>query len=444
MNREMFKLIVLLTILSCLFISSSSKAENLKNLEGHKFELRPRLGHFKNAPFTDLYKIYAAAFVKPNHPERSNDDFRNYLPDSVDCINFFRQFRIDKHQLRDIDQLVVLDACLGYLFESEFQQLDMEENKMVAKALPDLIKDQTLIDLYKNTKIDEFPEEAKACIGDLLVNFMLAKKQFDSLVCDNHRLEIFNEFAECRAWIPKSAQDSYADTLNALVRERGKECFELEVQALNENINKVYAKNTVDRISNHLSFSRAKKQAKEREWPKEIVRVLSAVQGTDQEINLRKVHEIIKGVDDSKPELEGKLLENMERFANKNIDRSKKADLKDPTGSSRYERLVDDMCNFFRRGDHQNGQYDFATPYVRMIKMLKYQDVYGIKQRDFVKRVLLHGVSAPLYLCVSACNLLTFTEAVFRKSLKVNVREYQVVFKADTSEMVQWPNADFY
>lgn len=440
---------LLAAAVACLYLAVAS-AERTLDKEGYYYEQRERLGHFKDYPFTDLYKTYATAFVYPLHPERPRDDFRNYLPSADECMVFLRKFRIDEYKLRDIEQFVVLDACLGYLYESTYQDKDRENSQQVAANLDAFIADEHLKALYDGTHLNDFNDQAKECIGDLFLDAIRAKKQFSDVECNNHWIQVFNDFAECHSNIAEEARDtdSYMKELYELVKNRGNRCFLVEIQKLNEGIRKEYINNPFDRSTQTVSkfWNPLHKQQKGRIWPKVLSRLLSAVQGTKQEVNMREVNAIIRGIGLNQEPFRRRLLNNMARYADETIKpkRGDKKDKQDPMGDQRYNALVDDLCNFFRASDNPSF-YDYSTPFVRMIRMLKHPEIFGITQEYFVRHVLNNSEeSGALYLAVSSCNLLTFTEAAFEHRVGNGPQKYKVVFKPDTSEMVQWPDAGFF
>lgn len=186
------------------------------------------------------------------------------------------------------------------------------------------------------------------------------------------------------------------------------------------------------------------RQRKARMWPKQITEVLRAVQGTNKEVNLRTVNEIIRGVGQKAPQIIDRLTSNLAKYADEKVSLSKDQLARDPSGVFGYDALLDKMCNFFRTSDNEK-YYDFTTPFVRMVRMLKYEEVFGITQTDFVTKVLTQSYeTAPLYLSVSSCNLLSFTEGAFNQLPQNSPKHYVVKFKKDTSDMVQWPDAGFY
>jgi len=443
----------LVALVGCVCLAGV-QAGSIRDLEGFLFENRPRLGHFKDQPFIELYKTYAAAFVKPNHPERSNDDFRNYLPSADECVVFLRQFRINTYVVRDIDEFVVLDACLGYLFDDEgirYHEDDSELSQHVKDSLPELIADAKLKELYTNTKLDTYSEKAKDCLGELLFDGIRARKQFSDVVCNNHWIEVLTGFAECQSEFPEEARktDSYMSAIYDLVRERGNKCFHEEITALNRAIRSNYANNPFERVEHVIKspWSKLHKQSSERIWPKVVTELLSTVQGitSKSQINLREVGNFIRGIGLNDPRIKQKFLENLAKKANEYVKPKKdKATSRDPSGAIRYTGMVDNLCNFFRSSDAP-GYYDYSTPFKRMVRILKYPEIFEIDEKYFVEKVLTRSYeSAPLYLCVSSCNLLTFTEGAFVSRPQNGQYIYQVAFRPDTSEMVQWPYVDYY
>lgn len=450
-QRNKMKIFLLTVLAACIYLATGPTDAGLAEQEGHYFEQRPRLGHFKEVPFIDLYKHYAAAFKQPLFPETPQENNIFYLPSGDECMVFFRKFRIDRYVLSDIDELIVLDACLGYLYESTYHESDSEASENVRSSLEGFITDSKLRELYDGTKINELSAEAKECVGNLLLQAVQAKAQFSQVVCNNEWLNLFNEFAECqRKDVPSDFRqfDAYGVIIYDLVKSRANECFHNEINALNIAIRTKYVNNPFERVENILKspFSSIRSQAKTRIWPKKITELLSAFQGTTKEINLREINGIIRGVGEDHPNFKQRLLNNMAKYADYVIapKLNSKSTRRDPTGEARYKHLVDKLCNFFRQSDTQ-GFYDYSTPFVRMVKMLHYPEIFDISQDYFTERVLRHSFeSGPLYLSVSSCNILTFTEAAFERKPQNGKLHYKVAFKPDLTDMVQWPDAGFY
>lgn len=427
---------------------------DMRTAEGHFNDIRKRLGHFKDESiFLDLYKIYATAFVLPEHKERSNDDYRNYLPSGDECMAFFRKFRIDDYQLRDLDEVVVLDACLGYLYESGHHDEDLAVSATLKDHLQEYIDDQQLSALYQGTKIDEVSVDSKRCVANLLVSSIQAKKQFGKkVVCNHHWLNLFNKFAACQdEMFPEKENDTYLRIIYELVRTRGNECFNNEINSLNQAVRTEYINNPFSiGVNKVLYWNTARQQQGKRYYPTKLAIILRAVQGTDQQINIREVADIVRGIALKDPNFIARFLKNMAKYANERIKPNSRHLLKsskgadDPTGVNRYDNLVDGMCNFFRKSDSENF-YDFVTPFTRMVTMLKYPDVFGVTKDEFIEKVLAHSFeTGALYLAVSSCNILTFTEGQFIRQPQNKELQYKVVFKPNLNGMVQWPDVGYY
>lgn len=440
----------LAALVACVYITNVSAGEMP---EGHYNELRKRLGHFKDHEiFLDLYKVYAKAFVLPQHKERDNDDYRNYLPSGDECMSFFRKFRIDDYVLRDIDEFVVLDACLGYLFESTYHEQDVAASGTLSNNLEDFKEDQKLIDLYKNTKVDSLSDDSKRCVARLMVHSIQAKKQYSDVVCNNHWIDLFNKFAACQGeMLPMRDEDSYLRVIYDLVRQRANECFDNEINALNVAIYKEYKNNPFSIAVNKFSYwDESRKQNGARNYPTNLATILKALQGTEGQVNIREVANIVRGIGLDNQIFKERLLNNMAKFADATIKansfhfRKSKKGVDDPTGVQRYDRMVDNMCNFFRASNSEN-YYDFVTPFVRMVTMLKYPEIFGISKDQFVDKVLRHShETGALYLSVSGCNILSFTEGQFVRQPQHKDLKYKVVFKQNTKSMVHWPDVGYY
>lgn len=443
----------LATLVLCAYLAASVEAGKTKDAPGHFNDIRKRLGHMKDDKlFLDLYKTYAAAFVLPEHKDRGNDDYRNYLPSGDECMVWFRKFRLDEYILRDLDEFVVLDACLGYLYESGHHEEDLKESVTLRENLQSWIDDPKLREMYEGTKIDSLSNDSKKCVARMLLSSIEAKRQFKDVVCNHHWINLFNTFAACQGeMLPMKDSDSYLKMLYELVHRRGNECFSWEIYTLNKAIREEYINNPFSVAVNKVSYwSEARKQQGQRYYPTRLAEILRAVQGTDGQINIREVANIVRGVGLDDIDFKQRLLRNMAKYADETIKpnsfhlhrANKGAD--DPTGIQRYDRLVDNMCNLFRATDSKNF-YDFVSPFVRMVTMLKYPEIFSISRTDFIEKVLAHSFeTGALYLTVSSCNILSVTEGQFIRQPQNKELHYKVDFKKNTSDMVRWPDVGYY
>lgn len=446
---------------SLAIVNADTKADPnsgpLKQRAGYFYDHRPRLGHFKVQPYTDLYNHYAEANVRHMYSdkERPEDSFENYLPSGDECVIFFRKFRVDKYTVRDFDELVVLDACLGYLYESQkYHEEDMEKSKALRDDLQHLIDDRELERLYRDTQIDQFEKlEPKECIGNLLTGTIQAKHQYKAVACNSDFIQLYIQFAECHDTIPNWRElketDSYLNVIYDLLKRRGLECFDYEIESLNAAVRGNYVNNPFRHFKNKASsvfpWKKLAEQRGDRLWPEPITKLLDAVQGGNGlKINIRYVHQLIRGVSQNDPKLRRVFLDNMSAYATKRIKTSNEIVPGDQYGHQRYADLVDRLCNYFR-SSNADGYVDFATPFIRMIRMLNHEDVFGIGLDYFIGNVFARSYeTAPLYMSVSSCNLLTFTIGQLDQAPQNRNKRFIVEFKPDTSQMIQWPDAGYY
>lgn len=419
-------------------------AENFYEQPGYEFRMEERLGHFASAPFTDLYKQYAVA-TQPTElvGDRPADDYRNYRPSADVCRNFFATFQGQSYSLNDLDELIVLDACLGYVVDGVF-----ENDKDASEANKDYFRslDSQATKLY-DTNVDSFGNAEKSCLADLLLNVVLAKKEFPEVECNNHMLQMYIQFAECQAATPLSSHrddDTYVSNVYRLVRERVNRCVDVEVEHINQAVRRKFGKEWYKRASLTVARSVQKKQQLQRKWPTPVVTLLAAVQNTQDEVNLRQVHQLLTHAQQNDEILKEHFLKNMAAFANKRIKPKKGSSSSgtDPRGVQRYKELIDKTCNVFRSSDSEK-DYDFATPIIRMVELLNHVEIFGVARDDFVRKLVTHTYeAAPLYLSVSACNMLTFTEGTYDPTSKGSP-VYEVHFVPNTKKMVVWPKASY-
>lgn len=437
--------IFLAIVIACMALGAN--AVDKRTDPGYFFNMDERLGHFANEPFTDLYKAYAVAFVRPK-TDLEGDNMRNFAPSGEECMTYLTEFRMNDYVVEDLDKFIVLDACLGYIFESENHEYDSSKSAHVASNLPVFQQDPKLKEIYNETAIDKFKHEAKVCIGTLLLDVVRVKQQFSDMTCNNHWIQVFNNFGACHNSIDEDLRldDSYLKILYELLKRRGVECFHAEIHHMNVAIRDKYLTNSFHDFFYKHSRDSLKNQQHDRYWPKQIKTLLSAVQGTKKEIILRQVANILRGITVKHPNFTRTFLRNIATFANEYMKpkENSKEHKADPQGIERYRSMIDNVCEFFRDTNYP-GYYNYAKALVRMVTMLKYPEIYGITTKYFITQVLTKSwESGAVYLATSSCNILSFTVGMFSKSNSNSQLEYKVDFVPNTSGMILWPDAGYY
>lgn len=442
-----FAMLTLAVVMACAAVAVEA---GIDTKSGYLYQHRERLGHFKEQPFIDLYKMYAAAFVLPLHKDHSHDDFRSFTPSVDECVLFFRSYRANKYQLKQIEHFIVLDACLGYLYESKYQEMDKEESRLAKDNLQALIDDPNLQQFYQGSKLNEMPEPAKHCVADLMMSSVLMRRQFSQEQCNNKWIQLFLQFANCHQEIPESmrSDDTYIKTLYQVVREETHKCFDAEIHYLNEAVRKHYKHSYGTRFGNKLMAtlgSSIDKQQDQRMWPSNILRLLKVVQGAKNEVSLRQVHELLRGFYLGDETLTKIFLDNIATYASKVIKPNSRDAKGDPTGEERYrDDVVNNLCNYFRSSDNEK-RWDFSSSFVRMVQLLEHQDVFAIDFKTFINNILTHAYeTASLYLSISACNILTHTQGHVDLPAGNGKIGFVVEPRPDMSDMVRWPDAGHY
>lgn len=445
--------VLLIALIACLWVAV--EAVDKKTDPGYFFNNDERLGHFSHEPYIDLYKAYAVAFVLPNFPGRNPDDPRNYVPSGDECMTFLEKFNVDEYTLRDLDEFVVLDACLGYIFESENRDYDSEHSDRVASNLQVFQDDPRLQEIYKATKINEYSNEAQLCVGTLLLDVIRVKHQFPDVTCNNHWIKVFTNFGACVHALPEEDQfsvekresDVYLKILYDLLKVRGLQCFHYEIHAMNMAIRGEYLNSPFKNIAYAISRDSLKNQQTERYYPDPLREILAAIQGPwTKKINLREVSNILRGTAIGHQNFKAKFLSNIGAYATAKIKpvEGSKAHKADPDGQGRYIDLVNKVCLFFRSTTKKD-YYNYAQAFVRLVSMLKYPEIFEITTKYFVTKILNKSwESGAVYLSASGCNILTFTTGVLSTPISNKELQYKVAFKKNTQGMILWPDAGYY
>lgn len=398
----------------------------------------------------NLYRDYSAAFIAPIM-KLDHQDYRVYVPSGEQCIENLREFVAREYKVKQVEDFVKVDACLGYIFTSEYLDEDKEQFPHIANHLQTYTENEELQRIFKATKVDDFSENSKECVGNLLHRAIRARDQFKGVQCNNHWLLIFNAFAECQKEIfDQRESDAYLRIIYEVVVRRAHECFDHEVKLINEAADKYYLvwKNMIKNSIAKKFGNKLRGMAAQRRWPDPIFKLLAFVQNNDEQVSLRVVAGLVKGINDERfPGFRETFLKNLSEGATKKLAPKKgsKSSLhNDPDQSVMYRNLIDGMCQFFRKSDNERN-YDFSTPIVRMVRMVSYEPVFGISVDYLVDKILRHATSsAAIYLAGSACNVMAFTEARLVTNIANAAPRYEVTFVPDTSEMVLWPDAGYY
>jgi len=433
------------------FVASTVGGERIRNLEGHAIEMRPLTGHLMDRPFANLYRSYAEAFIRSKDPTLAADDHRSWAPSADECINFLRVYKTSDRNIENIEDLVILDACLGYLYHEqsqEFHEVDKERSKLAENDLDSMIADEDLKMMYSGTQIATLPEPAKECVANLLISSIMMRKQFPEVRCNNNWIQLFLQFADCHKEIPQNLRgaDSYIDVVYKNIREETHRCFDLEIRTLNEAVRSDFERSYASRagIAVGSLFSSRLKQQSERMWTSTMTNLMGIIQGTKRAVNLREVHNILRGFYKDDPVFTRRLLTNMGLYADSKVKpKSKDLKTKDPTGRMRYRQVVDDLCNPFRSSDRSS--VDYSKSLVRLVQLLEHPDVFDLSFGVFMRNILERArETSPLYLCVSACNVLSFTEGEIQIPHHNGHPSYKVTMMRDLTNLVRWPDAGYY
>lgn len=440
-------------VLVCLFISLSlAMVQAGKSVKTpHFISMRPPLGHFRVPPYHELYKQYVAAFLMEYHQDTPLEDSVNYVASAIECVNFFTQFRINNYTLNTkLEDFALLDACLGYLYESTYHEVDKEEDVQVRENLDGLIADPRLNEIYNGTKIEVLPDEQKDCVLDMLYNSILGAYQFKHEVCNADIIQSLVQFASCQQTISEEDRrnDSYLKMLFEMVKKRGVECFHNEVARLNRAFKTKYDNNPYYEVKNKLSskFKKLHFLTKQREWPVSVGKIFFIIQQNPKQLNTRLVSNVIRGVTLNEGHYRRMFFETLTNHTNKYYKRWSGTELRktDTTGTKLYERMVDKLCQYFRSSDNPN-YFDFAGSFIRLNRLISYPKVLGVTPDDFIDKVLKNSFgSGPMYLCCSYCNLLSFTQGAYATTTSPAKPKFVVNFKPDLSEMVTWPVLGYY
>lgn len=457
----------LICVLFATFAVASAK-NDIYQEEGHYHDHRPRTGHFNEYPFIDLYKNYVQVNTAPRYDGtlvHETDSYKNYAPAAEDCLSFFRTFESNGYALEKLEELVKLDACLGYLYDDvyvkTYHAID-NQRQSVKGELQKWIDDKNLRALYTGSTIKEtLDADAKKCVANLLLRTVQLKHQYKSRACNNHHIELLNKFGDCHKTIPESLRetDTYIQILYDLIRLKGRECFMAEIDSTNAAIRhehvtqKYYAKVGLRHIGKMINKwnKEVAQQTQRRLWVSQLQELFVAVQDLSgpyktKGYNLREVYSLALAVFRRKDHPEDQqyvnvLLTNLGRYATRKINLEKVDErVQDEDGTMRYRGLVNKLCQYFRTTDSEEF-YDFATSFARLVRMTEFPELYGISLDRFFRWIVNGREVSPTYASVIMCNIMANTQGRIvsdPKSANGNNKIYQVTFNANP-HITQWP-----
>lgn len=424
--------------------------------EAYKYQMRERLGHFRLPPFVEVYKHYSFAFNKDKYPKGDVDDYRNFLVTADQCRVFFAKFVARKFTLPNLEQMVVLDGCLGYVMdEKEFFTNDPESSDECKRQLATYRNMPKLQELYKSD-IDSLGAAERTCIADLLFSSITARLQYPKVKCNNHMLQMYIQFAECQSDLvelhKRKQTDPYVKLVYDLVKEIVQGCFAAEIKHLNNRMKFDSSKQLSYKLMPGIISSAAHNKGKDRNWSKPVVEVFLAIQGLKpkQEISLREATKLVSGVNREDELSYDRLLENVGKYATEKLKPRNNGDeelndfgIDNYQGEGKYTELIDNLCKHFRSTDRAD-KYDYALSLVRIVRLLKYEDVFGISEIQMIRDVVMYAnESSAVYICVAACNLLTFTQGYLEEVSPTGQYQYKVTWKADLGRMIKWPQPSY-
>lgn len=407
---------------------------------GGFFEPRPKMGHLATTKsLTELYRVYFRLFIEPTMTAKQlgqqsplhDDDWRVYSPQNDQCVNFLKAFIVLGYKLINIEDFILMDACLGYLYdEHTYRWLDNQEEqaKLTINALA---RDNNLKKIYDGTLIDSTTDtDSLACLKSLLMNVMSLRIDDSNTNCNKQWLEQYNNYANCRGVLKPSPKksDTYIDLVSEIVKEMAVSCFYNEIEILKNEMEKWYQSEVGARLAKGvkatLGFaSEADKQTAKRHWPKKLMRVLQVVldKPVTSAIDLQYVRNMADGLRRHDVQMEQEFRRNLANYANKKIT-IKSDSFDDPDGTKRYSELMAKLCKPFRSPPlatvsseknneiQQQRAYDFNGIIYQLVTMLFFDDYFGLDDRIFISEIQVkNDTTWALYAADYMCRYIGLT-----------------------------------
>lgn len=431
------------------------------------FEKRIKMGHLSQVKphLNDLYQKYFKIFLEPHYTDRYGrqlepDDWRTYSPENSICVDYLKVFIAMGYRLRHIEELVLLDSCLGYLYDDHSFKWSDQKDDDIMKTINALIRHQQLKIIYEGTRIHLVADvSATKCVRSLMVDsFSLSERHITVDTEGSKWIRVFNNYADCRQGLGDPIKDTYMSLLDQVVRDLGKKSFNTQIKVLNDEVEKWYQNEAGSSITGFIkdalgcvSSKSVSAQSECRHWPKKMMAVLQVVQSgaLSTKVDLIHLQNMAAHFKEGFRAEREKFTENLARYINSiaNFKQilSDGQSRRDPEGNGHYQNMIDNLCMPFRSLDTKDKNYgkyfDFNRLIMQLLIMVVNKDFFQISEEAFTHNVQERGqLVAPLYLATYWCRYMALTIGTIHKRYGKKFYEAKI---ADNAEfyMQIWPVA---
>lgn len=425
--------------------------------EGERDSARPRMGHLARIADNqgnDLFRLYFGMYFEKiiakdyGKYKLDKNDWRTYSPRSEECTKYLKSFIGSNYELINMQNFVLLDACLGYLYDdNEFKWSDQtsDAGKQTIEAL---INDENLRKIYSETQIETIDSNGASVLKSTFEMFFhLLNKDYYYITCDKSWISMLVKFADGRKYLGQHPeQDSYLRLLFSSVSRLGSKCFKQAAEKVSSDMqcNLRRAKMTssgTNKISSNSEQQRQQLLADE--CPEKLMKVLQVVQGVqvNSVINLNRIQRLGVGLERADAQAKKRFLNNLSAYANGDNLESTTYNNNLPIRESSYDIMKNDLCKYYR-SNNVIGDDTWAE----LVKMLRHQDFFGRLDEVLFYRENGNKVTTnkraqrvrPVYMATFMCRYIDLTHANIDSTQ--GEPHYQIELASDASELMRdWP-----
>lgn len=438
--------------------------------------MRPRLGYFPEVSgYLKIYEEYVENVLKPNDMKfeyLNINDWRNVRPEGELCIDFLQGFQVNGHKLNKAYEIVLLDACIFWLYESsEEKDFDVSRfNSATKKELKAIKKDAKFKEISESTmfKGDKLPQKLKNNIHEYLLRLMKIYNENPRNGCHSLWMEAYNDFIEdiyladcedednCLFFELEGAdKDSYLSLIVESTKDASKDCFNVMQTQMNGLMHKAYDDETMTGLYTKLKAATSKvaRQSKSHGWSREMIRILQLITQTDVEtpIDLTKVVEVLHNLKNNDDEEVKRFTKSIADFAMSKVNL--KDTVNDPQGRIRFGKALTKLCRPYidpkeflsRTGgstlwEDEPGMkkpFEFYHLIYSLIRITNHEAIFMVTKQKFEEDVLKNDWVA-LYLATFACQMISTTWG--RLNYDTNEGKYTVSLRPNARVLIEdWP-----
>lgn len=411
-------------------------------------------------PYLDFYRIYFRSFLEPtmikqlNHDGQplDDEDWRVNSPMSDVCVRYLKiSFILNNYKLQKLEDFVLLDSCLGYLYEDiNYSLSDQGGDKKKIETINALKDNKRLRDIYDSTKLGDLStNDAQQCLNQLLGDGMTLRKRNANEFCDDNWIELYLRFGNCYKTLSDSQSDSYVELLREHLSPLGANCFKLkrkEIYLKMEQWFKSESNTCLSKVKKRIYSNEVTKQSEKFHWPKRMLRILQVTEGKsiNEPVDMVTIQSIAQSLKRHDRTAISLVLRHLEKYASDDISIYEASN--DEEAKKAYANSIKKLCKPFlgktQRSSSSSGKtkFQFRKMIKKLLEMNKIKTFLGIDtQRTLLMDETTATMMVPLYTTAFLCRYIKHFR--IRKSRNITGDRY---FELDVSDnidtvMRDWP-----